>query len=72
MFFFFDFGDEENAQLKRKANAGIQVKNGKAFDVKHSRLGRTLDFGEQWVGVPCSQQYWDDIKPIFDYYKTAA
>ncbi|MBR7063780.1 MAG: HaeIII family restriction endonuclease, partial [Treponema sp.] len=32
MFFFFDFGDEENAQLKRKANAGIQVKNGKAFE----------------------------------------
>ena len=39
--------------------------------VKHSRLGRALDFGEQWVGVPCSQQYWDDIKPIFDYLEDA-
>ena len=45
---------------------GFSAKNNNDA-VKHSRLGRTLDFGKQWVGVPCSQQYWDEIKPIFDY-----
>ena len=49
---------------------GFSAKNNNDA-VKHSRLGRTLDFGEQWVGVPCSQQYWDDIKPIFDYLEDA-
>ena len=49
---------------------GFSAKNNNDA-VKHSRLGRALDFGEQWVGVPCSQQYWDDIKPIFDYLEDA-
>ena len=49
---------------------GFSAKNNNDA-VKHSRLGRSLDFGEQWVGVPCSQQYWDDIKPIFDYLEEA-
>lgn len=49
---------------------GFSAKNNNDA-VKHSRLGRALDFGEQWVGVPCSQQYWDDIKPIFDYLEEA-
>ena len=49
---------------------GFSAKNNNDA-VKHSRLGRTLDFGKQWVGVPCSQTYWDDIKPIFDYLEEA-
>ena len=49
---------------------GFSAKNNNDA-VKHSRLGRALDFGEQWVGVPCSQQYWDDIMPIFDYLEDA-
>ena len=49
---------------------GFSAKNNNDA-VKHSRLGRTLDFGKQWVDVPCSQQYWDDIKPIFDYLESA-
>ena len=24
-------------------------------------------FGERWYGKKCSKQYWDDIRPIFDY-----
>lgn len=35
--------------------------------VKHSRLAKTLDFGEKWYGVNCSKTYWDDIKPVFDF-----
>ena len=49
---------------------GFSAKNNNDA-VKHSRLGRTLDFGEQWVGVSCSQQYWNDIQPIFDYLEEA-
>ena len=49
---------------------GFSAKNNNDA-VKHSRLGRTLDFGKQWVDVPCSQKYWEDIKPIFDYLEEA-
>lgn len=35
--------------------------------VKHSRLSEHLDFGKEWYGIPCSQNYWDDVKPVFDY-----
>lgn len=33
--------------------------------VKHSRLSATIDFGKEWLGFPCSQQYFDTIVPIF-------
>lgn len=45
---------------------GLSLKHNH-FAVKHSRLSRSLDFGDKWFGVPCSKQYWEDIKPIFDY-----
>ena len=45
---------------------GLSIKHNH-FAVKHSRLGRNLDFGNKWFGIPCSQTYWDSIKPIFDY-----
>lgn len=35
--------------------------------VKHSRLSEHLDFGKEWYGIPCSQNYWDDVTPVFDY-----
>lgn len=37
--------------------------------VKHSRLSHVLDFGNEWYGVPCSDKYWDDIAPVFDFLK---
>ena len=45
---------------------GLSLKHNH-FAVKHSRLAKGLDFGKKWFGVPCSNQYWKDIKPIFDY-----
>lgn len=45
---------------------GLSIKHNH-FAVKHSRLAKTLDFGSKWFGVPCSDSYWDTIKPIFDY-----
>lgn len=35
--------------------------------VKHSRLAKDLDFGQKWYNVPCSNGYWNNIKPIFDF-----
>jgi len=62
-------GDVRDILLVREGmqwEIGISVKNNH-FAVKHSRLSSKLDFGDKWFGAKCSQQYWDDIKPIFDY-----
>lgn len=45
---------------------GLSIKHNH-FAVKHNRLSKKLDFGAKWYGIPCSQSYWDNIKPIFDY-----
>ena len=45
---------------------GLSVKHNH-FAVKHSRLSKNLDFGKKWYWVDCSEQYWEDIKPIFEY-----
>ncbi len=49
----------------QKWEIGISAKNNHRA-VKHSRLSSNIDFGEKWLGVPCSQNYFDEIKPIFD------
>jgi hypothetical protein len=35
--------------------------------VKHSRISKSLDFGEKWYNVKCSKTYWDEVKPTFDF-----
>ena len=45
---------------------GLSLKHNH-FAVKHSRLGKSLDFGKSWFGVKCSDQYWNDVNPIFSY-----
>ena len=49
----------------QKWEIGISAKNNHRA-VKHSRLSINIDFGKKWLGVPCSQNYFDEIKPIFD------
>lgn len=34
--------------------------------VKHSRLSATIDFGQEWLGIPCSRSYFDEVVPIFN------
>lgn len=34
--------------------------------IRHSRLSGTIDFGQEWYGVPCSEQYWATVKPVFE------
>lgn len=45
---------------------GFSAKNNNDA-VKHSRLGRDLDFGNVWLGCPCSSTYWNDIAPVFSF-----
>lgn len=47
---------------------GLSIKHNH-FAVKHSRLSPTIDFGEKWFGVACSDVYWDSVNPIFDFLK---
>lgn len=44
---------------------GISAKNNHRA-VKHSRLSNDIDFGQKWLGFPCSNNYFKEIKPIFD------
>lgn len=45
---------------------GLSIKHNH-FAVKHSRLSKKLDFGWKWYGFKCSDNYWNEIKPIFDF-----
>lgn len=49
----------------QKWEIGISAKNNHRA-VKHSRLSTSIDFGEKWLQVPCSNSYFDKITPIFD------
>ena len=50
---------------EEKWEIGLSIKHNH-FAVKHSRLGPKLDFGERWYGIKCSNDYWNDIAPIFE------
>lgn len=66
-------GDVRDIVFKRECpvwEVGFSAKNNNDA-VKHSRLSSVLDFGKSWVDVPCSQNYWDEIAPIFEYLQEA-
>lgn len=61
-------GDVRDVVFSRTKTAweiGFSAKNNNDA-VKHSRLSHVLDFGKEWLNIPCSQTYWNDIKPIFE------
>ncbi len=61
-------GDVRDLVIKRNNiewEIGLSIKHNHDA-VKHSRLSHVLDFGNEWFGVPCSKNYWDKVKPIFD------
>ncbi len=61
-----DVRDVLAIRLLQKWEIGISAKNNHRA-VKHSRLSQKIDFGEKWVGIPCSKTYFNEIKPIFDF-----
>lgn len=60
-------GDVRDVLCIRRQNSwniGLSCKHNH-HAVKHSRLSDTIDFGQDWFGIPCSHQYFSDIVPIF-------
>jgi hypothetical protein len=49
----------------QKWEIGISAKNNHRA-VKHSRLSNDIDFGQKWLGFPCSSTYFKEVKPVFD------
>ncbi len=59
-------GDVRDILIRRKDKSwevGLSIKHNN-FAVKHSRLAKTLDFGDKWFGIRCSDAYWEEVKPI--------
>lgn len=66
-------GDVRDVVFRRQSplwEIGFSAKNNNDA-VKHSRLSSVLDFGKSWLDIPCSQTYWDEIAPIFNYLEEA-
>ncbi len=60
-----DVRDVLAIRLLQKWEIGVSAKNNH-HAVKHSRLSAKIDFGEKWLGIKSSKQYYDDIVPIFN------
>ena len=64
-------GDVRDIVLRRDAidwEIGLSIKHNHDA-AKHSRLSHGLDFGDEWFGIPCSQEYWEIVTPVFDMLK---
>ena len=60
-----DVRDVVAIRLLQKWEIGVSAKNNHKA-VKHSRLSNKIDFGEKWLGIKSSKQYFDEIRPIFN------
>lgn len=61
-------GDVRDVLIIRRSIAweiGISVKHNHSA-VKHSRLSNTIDFGNEWFGVPSSGEYFQKVTPVFE------
>ena len=52
-------------RLLQKWEIGVSAKNNH-HAIKHSRLSSNIDFGEKWLGVKTSKEYFDTVAPIFN------
>lgn len=60
-----DVRDVLAIRLLQKWEIGVSAKNNH-HAVKHSRLSASIDFGEKWLGVKTSKEYFDTVTPIFN------
>lgn len=61
-------GDVRDILCIRKQNGwtmGISCKHNHDA-LKHPRLSQTIDFGNRWFNIPCSEAYFDEIRPVFE------
>lgn len=61
-----DVRDVLAIRLLQKWEIGVSAKNNHKA-VKHSRLSHLIDFGEKWLGVKVSKEYFDTVIPIFNW-----
>ena len=64
-------GDVRDIVIKRddiEWEIGLSIKHNHDA-IKHSRLSHKLDFGNEWFDMPCSEDYWKTVSPIFDMLK---
>lgn len=64
-------GDVRDVLCVRRQNGweiGLSCKHNH-HAVKHSRLSASINFGKDWVGIPCSKEYFDTVCPIFNELK---
>lgn len=59
-----DVRDILTIRTKQEWEIGISAKNNHEA-VRHSRLSDNINFGQQWLGVSCSNEYFATITPIF-------
>jgi len=59
-----DVRDVLAIRLIQKWEIGVSAKNNHEA-VKHSRLSSKIDFGEKWLGIKVSKEYFDIVTPIF-------
>lgn len=65
-------GDVRDIVIMRNSiswDIGLSMKHNH-FAAKHSRLSPKIDFGAKWYGLPCADNYWNAVKPIFDRLQT--
>ena len=64
-------GDVRDVLCIRKKNSwqiGLSCKHNH-HAVKHSRLSATINFGKDWFGKTCSDQYFSQVVPLFTQLK---
>lgn len=59
-----DVRDVLAIRLLQKWEIGVSAKNNH-HAVKHSRLSANIDFGEKWLGIKTSEEYFNTVTPIF-------
>ena len=60
-----DVRDVIAIRLLQKWEIGVSAKNNYNA-VKHSRLSSNIDFGDKWLGVKSSKEYFNTVIPIFN------
>ncbi|MGN0213545.1 MAG: HaeIII family restriction endonuclease [Muribaculaceae bacterium] len=61
-------GDIRDVLIIRRSiewEIGISVKHNHSA-LKHSRISPHIDFGREWMGVPCSSRYFENINKVFE------
>lgn len=61
-------GDIRDVLIIRRSiewEIGISVKHNHSA-LKHSRISPHIDFGNEWMGVPCSAKYFENINKVFN------